>query len=267
MITIIFNTGEKEFFANRRYFPSEEVSRNSTIERPLRFPSATLPTRIPRDREGLLKQLESLSRDLCILYSRMAIFRMFRAFPKLKEKKKIFLEFLLTKNSFSLSPSLSSTPPLSTYSPLLSISTIDHENRANIPNNKDVINSTSQNDKIVVKEDSSSQIKVRKNNENKNENENENDDLYPINQIFILIRQSCAVTQRTKIYLQTVSMLHSISYLPQNIGSVFSAGGSPMLEQLRLSFTEMLSLNGKTSLKVMRYLCLFEYLLTYYLDI
>ena len=177
---------------------------------------------------------------------------MFRAFPKLKEKKKIFLEFLLTKNSFSLSP-------------LLSISTIDHDNRANISNNKDAINSTSQNDKIVVKEDSSSQIKVRKNNENKNENEN--DDLYPINQIFILIRQSCAVTQRTKIYLQTVSMLHSISYLPQNIGSVFSAGGSPMLEQLRLSFTEMLSLNGKTSLKVMRYLCLFEYLLTYYLDI
>ena len=182
----------------------------------------------------------------------MAIFRMFRAFPKLKEKKKIFLEFLLTKNSFSLPPPLS-------------ISTIDHDNRANISNNKDVINSTSQNDKIVVKEDSSSQIKVRKNNEN--ENENENDDLYPINQIFILIRQSCAVTQRTKIYLQTVSMLHSISYLPQNIGSVFSAGGSPMLEQLRLSFTEMLSLNGKTSLKVMRYLCLFEYLLTYYLDI
>ena len=232
-MTIICNLGEKEFFANRRYFPSEETPRNSVVERPLRFPSATLPTRIPRDREGLLKQLESVSRDLCILYSRMAIFRIFRAFPKLKEKKKIFFEFLLTKNSFSISSSLSSSSPITVNSSTL--------------NNRNVMNSSPlQCDKIAIKENST-QLKKKKKNDNKNE---KNDSCYPINQILILIRKSCAVTQRTKIYLETVSLLHSISYLPQNIGSVFSAGGSPMLEQLRLTFGEMLSLNGKLSMKV-----------------
>ena len=186
----------------------------------------------------------------------MAIFRMFRAFPKLKEKKKIFLEFLLTKNSFFSSsssissspsfPSLSPSPPITVNSSVLPLPTIDHDKKVNLINNRGIMNSPLQYDKIAIKENSS-QLRKKKKNDNKNE---KNDNCYPINQILILIRKSCAVTQRTKIYLETVSLLHSISYLPQNIGSVFSAGGSPMLEQLRISFGEMLLLNGKLSMKV-----------------
>ena len=217
--------GEREFYWGRRYFPSEEAPRTSIGERPLRYPQATLPSRIPRDREGLLLQIESVSRDLCILYSRMAVFRILRSFPKLKEKRNVFLEFLLARKAVELFKS-----------PIPSVLVNASLSESIVMSSNDEIESS-----MSIQCDVESAVK---------EVQDPVEDMSPMEQILLLIRQSCASTQRTKIYLQTVAMLHSISYLPQNIGSVFAAGGAPMLEQLRHSLSDMLALGAGLSNKV-----------------
>ena len=234
--TCISYLGDREFFWGRRYFPTEETLRSSVGERPLRYPHATLPSRIPRDREGLLKQIESVSRDLCILYSRMAVFRILRSFTKLKDKKDIFLEFLMTRRIFDVPPMLSLISPSSTSVPM------------------DIAQDPMD---VLLEVSESSDGRKDENEEKENEmivSEDSDDSVSLMDKIFLLIRQSSASTQRTKIYLQTVAMLHSVSYLPQNIGSVFGAGGAPMLEQLRHSMSDMLSLSGSDSNNVQ--LCL-----------
>ena len=220
----VYLLGEREFYWGRRYFPTEDTPRNGTIgERPLRYPSANLPARIPKDRESLLRQIERVSRDLCILYCRMAVFRIMRSYPKLKDRKSSFLDLLLSRkaitgNTHSTSTDISAAARALSNSP----------NKSNSSEVTAVIQSSSP-----AEESSAS-------------NQLNNLEGCLMDRILLLIRLSCASTQRTKIYLQTVAMLHSVSHLPQNIGSVFAAGGAPMLEQLRHPLSDMLLLTAST---------------------
>lgn len=219
--------GEREFYWGRRYFPTEDTPRNGTIgERPLRYPSANLPARIPKDRESLLRQIERVSRDLCILYCRMAVFRIMRSYPKLKDRKSPFLDLLLSRKAVtSNTHSTSTSTDISASARALSTS----PNKSNSSEVTAVIQSSSP-----VEEYTGS-------------NQQDNLEGCLMDRILLLIRLSCASTQRTKIYLQTVAMLHSVSHLPQNIGSVFAAGGAPMLEQLRHPLNDMLLLTASSS--------------------
>jgi hypothetical protein len=216
-----FSLGEREFYWGRRYFSSEDTPRSGAVgERPLRYPTAILAARIPRDREGLIRQIGSVSRDLCILYCRMAVFRILRSFSKLKDKKIAFLELLMARRP--IVESLPISPSTSTNNILLEspCSSSDAPADAVPPTT-----AQTQCEDLPFQEG----LPVQESS--------------PMDQILVLIRQSCVSTQRTKIYLQTVAMLHSVSHLPQNIGSVFGAGGAPMLEQLRHSMSDMLSLS------------------------
>ena len=221
-LTLTFRfLGEREFYWGRRYFSTEDAPRSGAVgERPLRYPTAILAARIPRDREGLIRQIKSVSRDLCILYCRMAVFRILRSFSKLKDKKIAFLELLMARKpiteSIPVSPSTSASNMLVEHTCTTSDTPMDEvptmaqcEDSPFLEGLPEVMGS-------------------------------------PMDQILVLIRQSCVSTQRTKIYLQTVAMLHSVSHLPQNIGSVFGAGGAPMLEQLRHSMSDMLTLSLNT---------------------
>lgn len=213
--------GEREFYWGRRYFPTEDTPRNGTIgERPLRYPSANLPGRIPKDRESLLRQIERVSRDLCILYCRMAVFRIMRSFPKLKDRRSPFLELLLSRKAVTSSAHASSVDIPAAARAIATLT--DKGSGGDVP--------------VVVQSSTPEEPTGLDNIEG-----------CLMDRILLLIRLSCASTQRTKIYLQTVAMLHSVSHLPQNIGSVFAAGGAPMLEQLRHPLSDMLVLAANAS--------------------
>jgi hypothetical protein len=177
-----------------RYFPEELPSHprsGALAERPLKFPAAILPPRIPKDRLGLLKHIKEVCNDLCILYCRLSVFLIVRAFPTLKDKKAPFLHLLMAPTSASAE-------------------TAKEVFGEGVP--------MDQGDNYVE------------------------EGISCMDNVLTIIRQNCASTQRTKIYLQTMALLYSESHLPQNIGSVYCAGGAPMLEQLRDSMSEMLSM-------------------------
>ena len=153
----------------------------------------------------------------------MAVFRIMRSFPKLKDRKSPFLELLLFHKAVSDKAHSSSTDTSAAARAL-----------ANSPNR-----SAGGELSAVVQRSLPSE-------ESTDVNQLNNADGCLMDKILLLIRLSCASTQRTKIYLQTVAMLHSVSHLPQNIGSVFAAGGAPMLEQLRHPLGDMLLLTSST---------------------
>lgn len=154
----------------------------------------------------------------------MAVFRIMRSFPKLKDRKSPFLELLLSRNAVTSSAYASS---VDIPAAARAIATLTNKGGSGeVP--------------VVVQSSTPSE-------EPTGANQLSSLDGCLMDRILLLIRLSCASTQRTKIYLQTVAMLHSVSHLPQNIGSVFAAGGAPMLEQLRHPLSDMLVLTASNS--------------------
>jgi hypothetical protein len=153
----------------------------------------------------------------------MSVFRIMRSFPKLKDRKSPFLELLLSRKAVTSSAHASSVDIPAAARAI-----------ATLPNKG------SGGEVPVVVQSSTPE-------EPTGANQLDSLEGCLIDRILLLIRLSCASTQRTKIYLQTVAMLHSVSHLPQNIGSVFAAGGAPMLEQLRHPLSDMLVLTASAS--------------------
>ena len=256
--------GEREFYWGRRYFPTEESSRSVNIgERPLRYPTANLPVRIPKDRDGLMRQIESLSRDLCIMYCRMSVFQILRSFPKLKDKKALLFNLLMARKSSTKDSTSVQVPIMSSSSLATGVSASASRSGNSQSANAALAalvalseNSSSNNSIDFTRNALPDGIGLNPNifnsmwkevsfEEHMREQEGSSMD-----RVLLLLRQTCATTQRTKIYLQTVAMLHSVAHLPQNIGSVFAAGGAPMLEQIRHCMSDMLALpptNGSVS--------------------
>jgi hypothetical protein len=150
----------------------------------------------------------------------MAVFRIMRSFPKLKDRKSPFLELLLSRKAVTSSANASSVDIPAAARAIATLT-----------------NKGGSGDVPVVVQSSTPE-------EPTGANQLESLEGCLMDRILLLIRLSCASTQRTKIYLQTVAMLHSVSHLPQNIGSVFAAGGAPMLEQLRHPLSDMLVLTA-----------------------
>lgn len=200
-----------------------------------------------------MRQIESLSRDLCIMYCRMSVFQILRSFPKLKDKKVLLFNLLMARKAPNKDPSVQ-VPVTVSISSASSVTTSASRSCNSQSANAALAalvalseNSSSNNsidftrnslpDGMVNPNISNSMWKEVSFEEHMREQEGSSMD-----RVLLLLRQTCATTQRTKIYLQTVAMLHSVSHLPQNIGSVFAAGGAPMLEQIRHCMSDMLAL-------------------------
>lgn len=59
--------------------------------------------------------------------------------------------------------------------------------------------------------------------------------------LFLVLRLCSAPSNRTKIYLMTMSTLPSTLALPHNLGSILSTGGLPMLGELQRAFATLLA--------------------------
>lgn len=75
--------GETDFLSHRRYFHHEESSRGETIEQKARQAAmAIMSAPIPQQKNALLSEFETLSSDLCVLYSRLMVLRLASAFSR-----------------------------------------------------------------------------------------------------------------------------------------------------------------------------------------
>jgi hypothetical protein len=183
----------------------------------------------------------------------MSVFQILRSFPKLKDKKVLLFNLLMARKSSNKDATSVQVPVISASSPATSVSTsaarssqsanaalaalvaLSENSSAN--NSIDFTRNGLPDGMGLNPNASNSMWKEVSFEEHMREQEGSSMD-----RVLLLLRQTCATTQRTKIYLQTVAMLHSVSHLPQNIGSVFAAGGAPMLEQIRHCMSDMLAL-------------------------
>jgi len=151
---------DSNFHSSKRYFQADDSRLNSDSN--VNFPNTNLSSTIPKERRAVLKQFRNISRDLCVLYARMAVLRILSGFPTFS---------LQTRNRF--------------------LDIFDESRRL------------SSSDTSVM----SSLLKI--------------------------IRLCGASTTRTKIYLNIMSLLSSTMSHPNNLGSIFSTGGAPMLSELQ----------------------------------
>jgi hypothetical protein len=137
--------------------------------------------KIPENKKSILFQFSDISKDVCILYSRLSVLRIINSFSNFSHE---------IKNKFILQLS-------------------DNEDK----DSDDQSYSTNIDDKI--------QNKVRS--------------------LMKIVRTSCLTSNRTKSYLQILSLLPSSVSVPSNLGSIYSIGGFPLLDELNNSMKSIIS--------------------------
>eukprot|EP01041_Mallomonas_annulata_P001744 gene1744-3367_t len=159
--------GENDFLWQKRYFNVDE-GRPSQSNSP-RLPVPNLPSTIPTtDKLELSNQFLHISKDLCILYSRLIILRIIAAYPRIPESCDSILSQLLGSN--------------------MNFESFSKDNQM-------------------------------------------------ADKFLLLIRLCGCSSSRTKVYLQTMSILSSTQSIPANIGSLLIVGGAPMLQAIQPSIT------------------------------
>lgn len=84
------------FHPSRRYFQPDD-SRNSDSN--VVFPNANLSSTLPKDRQSILKQFRNITRDLCVLYARVAVLQILSGFPMFSSQNKLSFYNVCIENS------------------------------------------------------------------------------------------------------------------------------------------------------------------------
>ena len=158
--------GEGDFLSHKRYFHTDETSRGEPVEQKVKQAAGAITSApIPDTKAELLREFESMSVDLCVLYARLIVLRLANAYSR--DSVADFIVKLLQLQQ-----------------PESNVSCVD--------------------------------------------------------KFMHTLRESSACSLRTKIYLHTVSILSPGAMPPQNLGSVLTTGGAPLLSSLQNAMSQAL---------------------------
>jgi hypothetical protein len=158
--------GESDFRSKRRFFAADESSKFLSTK-PQYVPASNVPSTVPAGKNEVLSQLKKVSKDLSVLYARLAVLRVISLTTGTRGSNGPIFELLANPSSTAM------------------------------------------------------------------------------DNLLHVIKLSSMYTSRTKIYLQTMSIVFSSSNVPANLGSIFCIGGPPVINILTGSFKNMLgSLDG-----------------------